>query len=169
MSTNIQAQLQILTLAARDLSPTARNALFGILGHFEAELKRLGAEPPAAKPDPVLVEQLKTAGAELREVTTETAKAVDALTQAAQLIEKLSRRAHPSIAGDMARSSTRIYEACAFQDITGQRINKAIACIEAIGTDAPKGEVTGDAALLNGPQVAGQANSQADIDALFAA
>lgn len=77
--------------------------------------------------------------------------------------------------------TTRLFEACNFQDITGQRINKVMtllrdidlrlhAMINALGEDRfehiPHARATGDAALLNGPAVTG-ALAQNSIDALF--
>jgi chemotaxis protein CheZ len=78
-----------------------------------------------------------------------------------------------------------IYEACSFQDITGQRIAKVLRALRTIeerlarmaatldragsGPVAPTADTRiGDAALLNGPQLASQAMSQSDIDALLA-
>lgn len=76
-----------------------------------------------------------------------------------------------------------IYEACNFQDITGQRITKVIKLIENIDERIEKlNELFGKAdedtvvkisvdderSLLNGPQLTGQGTSQADIDVLFA-
>jgi chemotaxis protein CheZ len=77
---------------------------------------------------------------------------------------------------------TDIYEASAFQDITGQRITKIVRALQSLEeklaslTDAfgPLEETQGpakpegDAALLNGPQLQKTAASQTDIDALFA-
>jgi chemotaxis protein CheZ len=83
----------------------------------------------------------------------------------------------------------KIFEACNFQDLTGQRITKVVATLKFIethivrmmeiwgGLDAFKdieaekiAERTGDAALLNGPKVDGEVGhaSQDDIDSLFA-
>jgi chemotaxis protein CheZ len=75
-----------------------------------------------------------------------------------------------------------IYDACNFQDITGQRITKVIKLLESIetrigklnelfGTEEPAETAAGpisDKDLLNGPQLPGKAASQAEIDALFA-
>ncbi|MCC7259436.1 MAG: protein phosphatase CheZ, partial [Alphaproteobacteria bacterium] len=80
---------------------------------------------------------------------------------------------------------TKIYEACTFQDLTGQRVNKVIKILKEVdariarmlqlfGGDAAvtalprRDERTGDERLLNGPQLPDQAPSQDDIDALFA-
>lgn len=78
---------------------------------------------------------------------------------------------------------TKIYEACSFQDLTGQRITKVLKSIREIeakvnsilkafgGSDVitSAGDTrSGDAALLNGPQLPGQGVSQEDIDKLLA-
>ncbi len=78
-----------------------------------------------------------------------------------------------------------IFEACTFQDISGQRIAKVIAALKKIddkthhmmnviqthfpetATQAPPDIRTGDEALLNGPQLPGQGISQDDIDRLL--
>ena len=81
---------------------------------------------------------------------------------------------------------TRIYEACNFQDITGQRINKVVktlkyieekidALLTAFGeglADAPPPPPPepGDenARLMHGPQLPAVANKQDEIDAILA-
>ena len=78
----------------------------------------------------------------------------------------------------------RIFEACSFQDLTGQRVTKVISTLRhieervtkfagALGvTDSASEESAEDARkrelLLNGPAMNGPATSQDDIDALFA-
>lgn len=80
-----------------------------------------------------------------------------------------------------------IFEACAFQDLTGQRIAKiaeamsqlenrlsrfanAVKAKDAIGLDPSEMErrMRSELLLLNGPQMDGPATSQDAIDALFA-
>lgn len=79
-----------------------------------------------------------------------------------------------------------VYDACNFQDITGQRITKVIKLLENIddriaklnelfGTEenpTPNGDgrdrPANDSDLLNGPQLPGKGSTQAEIDALFA-
>ncbi|MBB4312199.1 protein phosphatase CheZ [Roseospira marina] len=89
---------------------------------------------------------------------------------------------------DINEQVGRIMEACNFQDITGQRVNKVVKTLEFIedrirtivedwGREAfldlplPDEDVADDPAdeskLLNGPQLANKGLSQDDIDALF--
>jgi chemotaxis protein CheZ len=84
-------------------------------------------------------------------------------------------------------SVTHIYEACNFQDITGQRIQKVVKLLKEIErkvlrmvmvlglaeNDATwdaetKAEMSEDVQLLNGPSIPGQGLEQDDIDAILA-
>ena len=81
-------------------------------------------------------------------------------------------------------ATTRIYEACSFQDITGQRITKVVSTLKAIETKvaqivatfgpsvgaeiAAANSAEPEAALLNGPQLPTAAMDQSDIDKLLA-
>ena len=81
-----------------------------------------------------------------------------------------------------------LFEACGFQDLTGQRSSKVARVLEGLDirvgavldmldhVEVPDdlaldiqgdGVVVGDAALLNGPQTSGEGLGQQDIDALF--
>ncbi len=80
-----------------------------------------------------------------------------------------------------------IFTACSFQDITGQRITKVVRSLKFVEervnaligmwgrdalavADAPSdkpADADADAALLNGPQLAGQGVSQDDVDRLL--
>lgn len=87
---------------------------------------------------------------------------------------------------DSMTSITHIFEACNFQDITVQRIQKVVKALQEVERqvlrmvvvfglvendqkldDATKAELKEDAALLNGPQLAGQGLEQDDIDAIL--
>ena len=96
-----------------------------------------------------------------------------------ETIERLMPRVDADVAAELLTAVTRIYEASAFQDITGQRISKIIGAVldietkigtlvQACGTSMDGLlEPQGDAALLNGPQLGKNAATQDDIDALF--
>ena len=115
------------------------------------------------------------------------------MLSAAELIEKtaVAMKARLPNAADkrdldlMMDAVVSIFEACNFQDITGQRIGKVVrtldfieervvAMIQTWGTEAfahlphtVEVPVAEEAKLLNGPQLQGKAISQADIDVLF--
>lgn len=119
-------------------------------------------------------------------VILETAERIDTLAQAIQDNVLKGDTDSPVVdAAEISNLATSIFEACNFQDITGQRINKVVktlsfieervgAMIEVWGRQefealprpvevAPEDERH----LLNGPQLAEQGVSQDDIDKLF--
>jgi chemotaxis protein CheZ len=121
----------------------------------------------------------------LDEVIKATEKATTSIMDAADQISNMATGLGGDRAKEIMAMTSAIYEACNFQDITGQRINRVIKLLANIeerinklnelfgnemlasGSDEPAKPLT-DKDLLNGPQLPGDASSQADIDALFA-
>lgn len=165
-----------------------KQPLVAILEYLSEYIRSTRGEVAALRSsvaDPAVLSQ---ASDELEEIVTETAKATNAIMSVAEDIEDLSRQVDGPLSSSLLGAATRIYEACAFQDITGQRITKVVRAVQHIdqkigllaalcgmeseaagqtnladvGTDR-----TGDNALLNGPQLATAAQSQDDIDRLF--
>jgi chemotaxis protein CheZ len=108
-----------------------------------------------------------------------------ASTLAARLKDEQDR----ALVADAQERVIKIFEACNFQDLTGQRITKVVGTLKFIETHIvrmmeiwggleafkdiapePIAQRDGDARLLNGPKVEGETGhaSQDDIDALFA-
>jgi len=126
---------------------------------------------------------IPSASDELDAVVGETAAATGAIMDACEKIEGIAGKM-PAAEGDvLAKAVTSIYEACSFQDITGQRINKVVKTLknieskvnEIISAFSGSGQQPQSAAdqkesgsLLNGPQLKGAATSQEEIDKLLA-
>lgn len=124
-----------------------------------------------------------TAAVELSEIVAEASKATHAIMNAAEVVEQVSAGLDKDSAAKLNDAVTSIYEACAFQDITGQRISKVVNAMQSIETkvvglaracgDAVEAQaivkkpVSDESKLLNGPQLAVNAKSQDEIDKLF--
>ena len=125
------------------------------------------------------------------EATQQILEAAEAIDNAATALSK-DHLARPAEADAPKRSRNdnvvSIFEACNFQDLTGQRISKVMTTMKFIenhittmmdiwgGVDAIRAHAPpkvddrdGDAKLLNGPKLDGDVGhaSQDDIDALF--
>ena len=136
-------------------------------------------------------DRLMLAARELDAIVETTASATDNILSAAEeigsTIDALQRQSvDPAVeraADRLGDLLGRLYSECSFQDLTGQRIRKVVGAInfieghlakmvEVFGEDyenlpVPDGDVaTGDAALLNGPQIDSPV-SQSEIDRLF--
>lgn len=140
-------------------------------------------------------QELSRVSNELDAVIIGTEHATESILAAAELIDEragtLSAKLKGSdqgLANDIQEHTVLIFEACNFQDLTGQRVTKVVSTLRFVeeriikmmeiwgGADKFK-EIEielehrlGDQALLNGPALEDDAGiaSQDDIDALFA-
>jgi chemotaxis protein CheZ len=123
------------------------------------------------------------------QATESILNAVEEIDQRAATLAGTLEGAHEQrLAQDIQDGVVRIFEACNFQDLTGQRITKVVSTLKFIeqhiarmmeiwgGIDAfaqytpeAMAEREGDEKLLNGPKLEGESGhaSQDDIDALF--
>jgi chemotaxis protein CheZ len=123
------------------------------------------------------------------EATQHILEAAEAIDQAATALSKnISPDQQKLLAEEIQERVISIFEACNFQDLTGQRISKVMTTMKFIenhiyemmeiwgGVDAIKAHAQpivdtrqGDDKLLNGPKLDGDVGhaSQDDIDALF--
>ena len=163
------------------LESPQKNTLLSVLEYLSDHIRLTRDEIGALRNSTANVQMFSTTADELEEIVTETARAANRIMDAAETIERAAAEAPQPLAGTLTDAVTSIYEASAFQDITGQRITKIVRALQSLenklnslvcafgplegGEDAPARD--GDAALLNGPQLEKNASSQTDIDALF--
>ena len=141
--------------------------------------------------DPTLASkgEVRAATLELDAVVNATEAATNDIMSAAELIDDLASRLKSqasnhhdaTLAEEINDKVVNIFEACNFQDITGQRITKVVNTLNYIddrvntmmelwGAEQHEAAEIGtpdDANLLNGPSMEGEGASQDDIDALF--
>lgn len=172
-----------------------RNALWAGLETIQEAIQNTKSEIAALHSEGGGGEQLFRATDELDAVVAATETATETILSAAEDIEVLATKLSRSLVGDdlalaeaIQAQTIKVFEACNFQDISGQRIGKVVKLLRFVeerissmaniwggaaevatanSIIAPVRE--GDAALLNGPSLADDANvvSQDDIDSLF--
>ncbi|MBS0529450.1 MAG: protein phosphatase CheZ [Proteobacteria bacterium] len=123
------------------------------------------------------------------QATQQILEAAEAIDQSASAVSKVTSPDQMRLLSEEIQERViSIFEACNFQDLTGQRISKVMTTMKFIehhinvmmdiwgGVDAIRAHAppivddrVGDAKLLNGPKLDGDAGhaSQDDIDALF--
>lgn len=142
------------------------------------------AEIAALRPGEIKNEFIASATDELDAIVGATEAATNEIMDSAEHLESLAPMMDPQVAERLTEITTRIFEACTFQDITGQRITKVVKMlkeiearvenlVKAFGTDedapaAAKSGASSDEDLLNGPQLPSNAADQAEIDRLLA-
>jgi chemotaxis protein CheZ len=120
--------------------------------------------------------------------TQQILEAVEAIDEAANTLSaSLRQDQEQALAGDIRDHVVRIFEACNFQDLSGQRIGKVLATLKFVedrvarmleiwgGHDAlkdfvvPPSHANGDSKLMSGPKLDGDTGhlSQYEIDSMF--
>jgi chemotaxis protein CheZ len=173
----------VLTTISDDLTAKEATLLQEVeeLGRTIANAK---AEIAALRVDDITDHDIPFATDELDAIIDHTAHATHAILASCEMLDEVSASVSGDPATKLQHAVTRIYEACSFQDITGQRITKVVSTLKVIEakvehiitTFGPKTEavahtgthVASDADLLNGPQLPAHAMDQSDIDKLLA-
>jgi chemotaxis protein CheZ len=161
---------------------------------FYSELEELARYIQSAKreireirPHDISATHIPMATDELDAVVNATADATGAILDVAETIEKLVPTMPRETGQLVSAAVTRVYEACNFQDITGQRITKVVTALKHIeakvaallaafgeadampmAAPATPAKSAGGDELMSGPQLPVSANRQAEIDAILA-
>jgi chemotaxis protein CheZ len=173
----------VLTTISDDLTAKESSLLREVeeLGQMIANTK---SEIAALRVDDITDHDIPFATDELDAIVEHTAHATDAILESCEMLDEVSATVSGDAAAKLQAATTKIYEACSFQDITGQRITKVVNTLKTIegkvahivGTFGKSATAAGDAAdhvttdadLLNGPQLPAHAMDQSDIDKLLA-
>jgi chemotaxis protein CheZ len=126
---------------------------------------------------------------ELDAIIEHTANATNSILASCERLDELTADMNAEQAGVTRHATMRIYEACNFQDISGQRISKVVKALQAIEVKiavlsaryaasaahpprpqpaSQSDDAGGDNSLTNGPALPHQAMCQDDVDKLMA-
>lgn len=186
---------QMLSNLRGDLSPGAMQ-LYGELEDLARFIRDARKDLADIRPEDIRDHHIPSATDELDAVIGATEEATGRILDACEVFSEVSGKLPVEDAERTMTAVTEIYEACNFQDITGQRITKVVGTLkhiedkieqllEAFGAGVSTAKTASakqpaaaakpkaaadktDADLLNGPQLPGNANSQEDIDAILA-
>ncbi|MEM9966338.1 MAG: protein phosphatase CheZ [Asticcacaulis sp.] len=136
------------------------------------------------RPQDLSQERIPTAGAELEAITRDTEAATHTIMNAAEAIMGMDASDPKAYKAAVDDQVMMIFEACSFQDITGQRVSKVIHVLQqieervtklasALGVEDKAVETLSEREqrardlLLNGPAIGGPETAQDAIDAMF--
>ncbi len=160
---------------------TEFRAIAGIIDKMKDEIVAL-------QPDDLRTERLPRAGRELSAIVKHTEDATNTIMENAERILNADPSTDPEAYKALVDTAvTNIFEACTFQDITGQRINKVVQTLQHIedrvlriadafgldATAAPSAAASNDddketdKPPLDGPALGDEGIAQSDIDAMF--
>lgn len=182
--------LELAEITAKSLQvffETMDTAVYREMREIAGYIERMKSEIGALQADDIKTSRIPAAGQELGAIVKSTESATDTIMNCAEALiaaDGLDPAAYRAL---VQEKMVVIFEACSFQDITGQRIAKVIETLQHIESRVSRfasivttEEGTGFASdeerareerkkrlLLHGPQLASQAIDQAEVDALF--
>ncbi|MBB4284840.1 protein phosphatase CheZ [Roseospira goensis] len=166
-----------------------------LLGLFD-RIQRIRREIASIRKPGETHDRFATMSDELDAIVESTEGATNSIMENAEAIDEIVTALRPTLADDAAAARLdtipdhigAIFEACSFQDITGQRITKVVKTLQyiekrvnalisvwgeaALSSVEPRDEdealsVDDERRLLHGPQLRGQGVSQTDVDAIL--
>jgi chemotaxis regulatin CheY-phosphate phosphatase CheZ len=157
-----------------------RSEEFSVIAGYIAKAKE---EIREMRPHDISQDRIPTAGAELEAITRDTENATHTIMNSAEAIMGYGA-SDPDYKTKVDDEVMKIFEACSFQDITGQRVSKVVNVLkqieERVGRlantlgidDSAPTEMTAEEKrrhdlLLNGPAIGGPETKQDAIDAMF--
>lgn len=153
------------------------------LRYVSAYIKQTRCEISNLRPNDLRADQIPGAGAELDAVVKHTASATNIIMAAAEDVMSADTSDPHAYQDFVSGKMMEIFEACTFQDITGQRIKKVVDTLNHIegrlerftavmGVEDAEIEETAEERrrrenILNGPALNGPEVAQDAIDAMF--
>ena len=154
-----------------------------IAGYIESMRTEIGA----LQVNDLKESRIPSAGQELGAIVAATEAATDTIMTCAEELMGADTTDHAAYKALVDEKMMIIFEACSFQDITGQRIAKVVETLQHIETRVARfaevmkaSDIQGflsdderaraernEKNLLNGPQLAGQGVDQASVDKMF--
>ena len=175
---DMQQQMASVEFGPHSAAASLHAALAARLGMLADFIDSARRELAATRADDIVGQHLPAASDELDAIVLHTAEATGLILDECETLEAAVK--DTAFRSAVTGATAKIYEACSFQDITGQRVAKVVHTLKVIeatvgemvrvfGTAAPNAAtpVRSDA-LLNGPQRSGLAMEQPAVDALLA-
>ena len=166
-------------VAAADL------AFYSELEDLSRYIRQAKQDITLIKPKDISTDHIPCATNELDAVVGATEEATNKIMDVCDEIAAIAGDCAPEVSEKLIACTTKLFEACNFQDITGQRITKVVetlkhidikieALVKALGDEVHRSDnksvakhlhtADPDKGLLNGPQLPQNAVSQEEID-----
>ena len=177
--------------------PSSRLKLYQQLLSLATYIEMARQDVAAIRPTDIQASKIPAVTDDLDAIVASTEEATGIILDAAEQLEKVSSKLEGDSQTLVNDAVTRIYEACNFQDLTGQRITRVVKAVKDIEAkvdalitalhdqlglasddlaalaaikETAKAKAPAkkdDADLLNGPQNGSGAKSQEEIDRMF--
>lgn len=185
----VSAVCEITEATAERFKTRASDPIQDAFDEIANEIVTLRHELAQLQPNEMALEKIPDAGKELAAVVESTEEATDTIMEAAEAIMASDAENFDDYRGYVENKLLEVFEACSFQDLTGQRISKVVktlnhiesrvsTLVDQIGIDRDEEMIAGDGEinedterarrlLLNGPQMKSDAIDQNSVDDLL--
>ena len=159
-------------------------SIIGEFRYIADFIQKARDEISGLQPNDIKDSRIPGASMELDAVVRDTERATETIMSEAEALMAADPKDLELYKAEVNAATLRIFEACPFQDLTGQRVNKVISTLRHIeervtqfagalgvtdsGAAASAADQRAKDLLLNGPALNGPATTQDDIDAMFA-
>jgi len=184
---DVLALTELMVESMQDFFGTLDTEVYTEFLTIADQIKTMRSDIAALQPADLKLEKMPRAGQELDAIVKSTEEATNTIMGSAEVIMGADVSDPATYQTTVNDEVMKIFEACSFQDITGQRISRVVETLQFIESRIDRlvetmGVTDGDGALtdeeqavedrkkdqlLNGPQLDGEGQSQDDIDALF--
>jgi len=188
--TTLADVLELAELSARAMQHWFENmdrAIYRELRVIAGYIEQLKHEIGVLKANEIKTCRIPAAGQELSAVRNATEAATNTIMECAETVLAADGRDPAAYKALVEEKMMLVFEACTFQDITGQRIAKVVETLQlidervsrfatAIAARDAGGSITEmervreerkQRLILNGPQLDGPETSQSEVDAMF--
>lgn len=184
---DVMSLAELMAESLQSFFATMDDTVYRELGDMAREIANMKTELSELRLAEMREDRIPAAGRELDAIVEATETATNTIMTAAEEIMAADPSDPDAYQGVVNERIVEIFEACSFQDITGQRISKVVSTLSALDTrittlvdrlrmlrvvDAPAEETAEERRkrelILHGPQLKGEGVSQDDIDALLA-
>ncbi|QFT33726.1 chemotaxis regulator CheZ [Labrenzia sp. THAF82] len=184
--TDVMHLAEMMSGSMHDYLETVQPAVTDELTMIAREIKRMKEEISQLRANDMTGNKIPDAGRELDAIVEATEEATNSIMEAAEDIMSADTSDPEAYQELVSNKMIGIFEACTFQDITGQRISKVVSTLryidervssfiehlrlpedldaELVETDEERRQRE---LILHGPQHDGQGVSQDDIDAML--
>ncbi len=185
--TDIASVTEVLLGTMRSYFDSVDAGIYQEVRILSEVITRARQDIASLRPKKMTSERLPRAGLELEAITKATEDATNTIMEAAEEIMAAEATYPDDYATKINDACMRIFEACSFQDITGQRVTKVVNTLtfieerldqlnDAWKDDHPEDSIEeddgldrlDDGHLLNGPQLEGEGVDQSGVDELMA-
>jgi len=184
---DLMASAEHLVASMHTIFGALDSSIFREFGQIANSITQARDEIGRLQPSDITTDHIPCAGRELEAIITATEDATNTIMDAAETLLEMEAKDLDTYKAAVEGEVMRIFEACSFQDITGQRVSKVVEALQDIdervsrisaafgtegaGAEKSDREIARDSRkkdqILNGPALAGEGVDQGDIDKLL--